>query len=147
MGPKVRVEVIGSRSVVLMDSIAYADDNDAGQVVVAGSHGGRSSGRFAIAYPLAACFLNDAGLGKDDAGIASLAMLEELGRPGAVYDSNSARIGDSADAWECGVISRVNATAGRLGFVAGERVSDAIRRVFGCAAMAAVSRQGEGRSG
>jgi hypothetical protein len=137
MGPKVKVEVLGSRTVVLMDSIAYADESDAGQVVVAGSHGGRSSGRFAIAYPLAACFLNDAGVGKDDAGIASLAMLDELGRAGAVYDSNSARIGDSADAWECGVVSHVNNTASRQGFVAGERVADAIRRVFGAEALAA----------
>ena len=131
MGEKVKIATFGSRSVVLMDSIAYADAADAGQIVVAGSHGGRSSGRFAIEYPLAACFLNDAGVGKDDAGIASLAMLDQLGRPGATYSSESARIGDAQDAWDNGVISFVNGTAADLGFTAGEPVQAAIRRVFG----------------
>ncbi len=131
MGEKVKVETLGGRTVVLMDSIAYADDAEAGQIVVAGSHGGRSSGRFALEYPLAACFLNDAGVGKDDAGIASLAMLDKLGRVGATYSSESARIGDAKDAWEHGVLSYVNQEAARLGFAAGERVADAIRRVYG----------------
>jgi len=130
MGERVKVEEVNGKAVVLMDSIAYADAGNAGEIVVAGSHGGRSSGRFAIEHPLAACFLNDAGVGKDDAGIASLAMLDELGRIGATYDSNSARIGDAQDAWESGVISHVNRTAAQAGFAAGERLADAIRRVF-----------------
>ncbi len=120
-----------SRNMVLMDSIAYAEEDDAGKIVVAGSHGGRSSGRFAIEYPLAACFLNDAGVGKDNAGIASLAMLDELGRLGATYDFNTARIGDARDAWTNGVISHVNEVAARAGFAAGEGLADAIRRIFG----------------
>jgi len=131
MGDKTRIETIGSRAVVLMDSIAYADDDEAGQIVVAGSHGGRSSARFALEYPLAICFLNDAGVGKDDAGIASLEMFDEIDRAGATYDSNTARIGDAIDAWENGVISHVNRTAAGMGFAAGERVADAIRRVYG----------------
>lgn len=114
-----------------MDSIAYADDADADQIVVAGSHGGRSSGKFALEYPLAACFLNDAGVGKEDAGIASLAMLDELGRPGATYSSLSARIGDAQDAWDNGIVSFVNRTAAGLGFTVGEPLKAAIRRVFG----------------
>ena len=131
MGDKTRIDVGAARAVVLMDSIAYADDTDAGQIVVAGSHGGRSSGRFALDFPLEICFLNDAGVGKDNAGLASLAMFDEIGRAGATYDSNSARIGDAADAWENGVISHVNRTAAGLGFVAGERVADAILRIYG----------------
>ena len=131
MGEKIKVAQYGSKTVVLMDSISYVDASVAGQVVISGSHGGLSSGRYAVDYPLAACFLNDAGVGKDDAGIASLAMLDELGLACATYGSQSARIGDSADAWACGIVSHVNRTAQALGFVAGERVSDAIGRVFG----------------
>lgn len=142
MGEKVKVETLGGRTVVLMDSIAYADEADAGQIVVAGSHGGRSSGKFAIEHPLAACFLNDAGVGKDDAGIASLAMFDKLGRPGATYSSESARIGDGRDAWQHGVISHVNHEAARLGFKAGERVADAIRRVYGGGSGAASEASG-----
>jgi hypothetical protein len=131
MGDRIKIEVVGSRQVVLMDSIAYADADNIGQIVVAGSHGGSSSARYAIDNPLEMCFLNDAGVGKDNAGIASLAMFDELGRAGATYDSNSARIGDAVDAWECGVVSHVNRTAAGLGFKTGERVADAIRRVYG----------------
>jgi len=131
MGERFKVEILGNRTVVMMDSIAYAEESDVGHIVVAGSHGGRSSGRFAIKFPLAACFLNDAGVGKENAGIASLTMLDDLGRCGATYDSQSARIGDCRDAWEHGVISHVNPHAAQLGFAPGEPVADAIRRVFG----------------
>jgi hypothetical protein len=131
VGDKIKVAQYGSRAVVLMDSISYVDASVAGHVVVSGSHGGLSSGRYAVEFPLAACFLNDAGVGKEDAGIASLAMLDELGLACATYGSQSARIGDAADAWACGVVSHVNRTARALGFVAGERVADAIGRVFG----------------
>ena len=130
MGEKVRVETLGNRSVVLMDSISTVSQEDGGQIVVSGSHGGRSSGEFAVRHPLAACFLNDAGVGKDDAGIAALGMLDALARPCAAYDSNSARIGDAQDAWDNGVISFVNQAAASLGFAAGEPVSSAVRRVF-----------------
>ncbi len=131
MGEKVKIATCGSRSVVLMDSISYVDASDEGQIVVSGSHGGLSSGRYAVEYPLAACFLNDAGVGKDDAGIASLGMLDDLGLACATYGSQTARIGDSADAWACGVISHVNRTAAALGFVPGVRVADAVGKVFG----------------
>ncbi len=131
MSEKTKVATYGTKAVVLMDSISYVGASEAGQIVVSGSHGGLSSGRYAVEYPLAACFLNDAGVGKDDAGIAALAMLDDLGLACATYASQSARIGDSADAWSCGVISHVNRTAGALGFAAGEPVADAIGRVFG----------------
>lgn len=130
MGERRVVETLGSRAVVLMDSIAYVEPADAGQIVVAGSHGGRSSGRFAVEYPLGACFLNDAGVGKANAGIASLEMMDMLGRPGAVYDAQTARIGDARDAWAHAVISHVNEHAARLGFAAGEPLAAAIRRVY-----------------
>jgi hypothetical protein len=128
---KDRLAGIAARTVVLMDSISSVADDDAHEVVVSGSHGGRSSAQFALQQPLEVCFLNDAGVGKDDAGIAALSMLDDVGRACATYDSNTARIGDAADALECGVVSRVNRTAAARGFKVGERVIDAIRRVYG----------------
>ena len=65
--------------VVLTDTITRVDADDGGAFVVAASHGGTSSGEFALLYPLAAVFFNDAGVGKDDAGIAALAMLQARG--------------------------------------------------------------------
>lgn len=130
MNKRQSVAKIGGYTVVRVDSIAYVEPEDAGQIVIAGSHGGASSGRYAAQYPLGVCFLNDACGGKDMAGIASLAMLDALGRCGATYDAMSARIGDSQDAWENGVISHVNVAAARLGFRTGERIEDALHRIF-----------------
>jgi hypothetical protein len=59
-----------------MDTITEAGPDDAGEVVVSGSHGGTSSGSFALAAPLRLAVFNDAGVGKDEAGIAALAMLQ-----------------------------------------------------------------------
>lgn len=102
--------------VLLLDSIAEILPNDAGWLVVSGSHGGVSAAQFAIAVGLRGCFLNDAGLGKDDAGIAGLAL---LAYPAGAYSHLSARIGDAADAWANGVLTYVNAAGQGAGWRAG----------------------------
>src|SRR3954468_24802859 len=109
----------GRRKAILMDSISYLDAGDAGHVVVAASHGGSSSARYALQHAPAAVFLDDAGVGKDDAGIAALAMLEF---PAAAVSHLSARIGDAEDMWRNGVLSHVNASAAVLGLKAGDSV-------------------------
>lgn len=116
------------RKVILMDSISHVDVDDAGHIVVSGSHGGISGGEFAGQHKLAAVFLNDAGVGKDDAGIAALAMLESAGVPAGTVSHMSARIGDAEDTWQNGVISYVNRIAAKCGFAPGESVQDAVMR-------------------
>ena len=71
--------------VVIMDSITKVTPEDAGGLVVSASHGGASSGEFALEVPLKAAFFNDAGVGKEDAGIAALAMLQASGVAGGRY--------------------------------------------------------------
>jgi hypothetical protein len=115
--------------VMLMDSITQVGEEDAGAYVVSGSHGGASSGEFALAVPLAAAFFNDAGVGKDRAGIAALAMLEARGIAAATVSHDSARIGDSRDAWTHGEISHVNDRARRVGLAPGERLQTALARL------------------
>jgi len=75
-------------------------------------------------------FFNDAGGGKDDAGIAALAMLQARAIAAAAVAHSSARIGDALDAWQHGVISHVNEAARRLGLHAGERVQAAVERLL-----------------
>lgn len=111
---------------LLLDSITLVEPGDAGDIVVSASHGGRSSGEFALRVPLGAVFFNDAGVGKDGAGIAALAMLEERGVPAATYSHETARIGDSPDAWETGVVSHVNGPGRAAGVRPGEPVRDAV---------------------
>jgi hypothetical protein len=114
----------GNRRIVIMDSITKVTQEDAGCFVVAASHGGASSGEFALEVPLGLVVLNDAGIGKDQAGIAALGMLEAHGVAGATVSHESARIGDSRDMWESGVISRVNAPAKALGLAEGQSLKD-----------------------
>ena len=107
---------------MLADSITEVDDDDAHAVVVTGSHGGVSAGAFALAVPLRAVVFNDAGIGKDDAGVAALAILQRAGVAAATVSHTSARIGDARDTWESGVVSRVNDLAGALGVAPGATV-------------------------
>ena len=110
-------------AILLVDSITEVETADQGKIVVSASHGGISSARFALEVPLALVFFNDAGIGKDEAGIAALAMLEDSGVPAASISHNSARIGDAQDMWDHGRISRVNQLAETAGIVVGEKLS------------------------
>ncbi|MGE0313093.1 MAG: hypothetical protein AB7P21_15890 [Lautropia sp.] len=114
---------------VLVDSIAEAAPSMAGQVVVCGSHGGRSSARYVLALPRMplAVFFNDAGVGKERAGIVALDMLQQRGVVAAAYAHDSARIGEAADALAGGRISVCNAAAHAAGIRAGMPVGDAVR--------------------
>jgi hypothetical protein len=116
--------------VIVIDSITQLAAGDEGAIVVSGSHGGTSSGEFALALPLRAVFFNDAGIGKDEAGIAALAMLQARGVAAASVAHTSARIGDALDAWLHGVVSRVNAAAWALGIRVGEGVRAAAERLL-----------------
>lgn len=122
--------VLGQRRVLLLDSITWIDAADAGQIVISGSHGGRSSAQYAILFPLALCCMNDAGVGKDCAGVVALDMLEARGTPGLAVSHDSARIGDAQDAWDHGIVSHVNAGAAALGIAVGQLLRNEITRVF-----------------
>ncbi|MCA3220381.1 MAG: hypothetical protein ING59_17910 [Burkholderiales bacterium] len=115
--------------VLIMDSITKVAPEDVGAIVVSASHGGASSGEFALEVPLKAVFFNDAGGGKDGAGIAALAMLQARGVAGGTVAHTSARIGDAQDMWECGVISHLNDSARQLGLAVGESLRGALQRL------------------
>lgn len=117
--------------VLIMDSITKVKPEDADTFVVSASHGGASSGEFALEVPLKAAFFNDAGVGKDDAGIAALAMLQQHGVAGGTVSHTSARIGDAQDMWDHGVVSHVNESARALGIAPGQRLKDALIRLIG----------------
>jgi hypothetical protein len=123
---KTEIEKGKSGRVIIMDSITKVTPEDEGAIVVCASHGGASSGEFALEVPLKAVVFNDAGVGKDNAGIVALDMLEARGVAGAAVAHTSARIGDSRDMWENGVISHVNAAARALGLAPGAKVRAAL---------------------
>lgn len=112
--------------VVLLDSITQVDVLHAGLCVVTGSHGGVSAARYASAVSARVYVFNDAGVGKDAAGIAALARLDVRGIAAVTVAHDTARIGEARDTWDNGVISHGNATAGRIGVQVGARLSEAL---------------------
>lgn len=125
------VATIGSRRVVAVDTIAHLKPEDAGQVVMTGSHGGISSGEYAGKVPIAAVFFNDAGVGKENAGTASLPYLEARGIIAGTVSHDSALIGNALETWQSGLVSALNPLAEKAGFALGEPVGQAVRRIFG----------------
>jgi len=115
--------------IVLLDSVTEVTAAAAGCVVVTGSHGGASAGRYALAVPARLYVFNDAGVGKDEAGIAALAMLDAERRPALAVAHTSARIGEAADTWAGGIVSRVNSAAAAAGYRPGERLREAVERL------------------
>ena len=118
-----------SDGIVLADTATDIEKLMAGAVVVCGSHGGSYPGCLLARAGVRGGILNDAGMGKDAAGLASLVILDRLGIPAAAADHRSARIGDAGDMLKRGIISTVNKTAAALGCAPGNRVRDCAARM------------------
>lgn len=101
--------------ILLADTITKLPPEAAGVVVVSGSHGGRYPGYLAASAGVRAVILNDAGIGRDEAGIGSLAYLEALGIAAATVSHLSCLIGDTDDMLARGTVSRANAPARAAG--------------------------------
>jgi len=116
----------GPPEVWALDSVGKVVPEDAGRILIVGSHGAVQGGRpeTALGVAAAAAVFNDAGLGADRIGITRLPVLAARGMPAAAVDCMSARIGDGRSMWETGVISHVNATAAERGARRGMRVRD-----------------------
>ena len=120
------IERIGEVPIVLMDSIAAILPQHQGAIVVCGSHGGHSAGEYALKVKLRAVLFNDAGIGKDQAGVVALAMLQAVAVPACAIAHESGRIGDASDMWQNGMLSRVNPAAQALGAHPGMTVRAAV---------------------
>lgn len=123
-----RRHTIDGLDVVVMDSMSQVEPDDAGRVVVAGSNGGYESGRVGVAVRCGFVVLNDAGVGKERAGVVGLDLLSEAGIPAAAVGHDTAEISNGADMWANGVITHVNAPARTIGVRVGDDVPTAVSR-------------------
>ena len=114
------------RPLRIVDSITELGPDDAGCIAVSGSHGGVSAARYAAAARPWLSAFNDAGVGRDQAGIAGLALLQDDGLAACAVAHDSARIGDARSSHDDGIISHVNAHAAALGLRPGQRLRDAV---------------------
>ncbi len=104
---------------IIADTVTRLGPDAVGAVVVTGSHGGVYAASLARKAGCRAAIFNDAGIGRDAAGIGGLAWLDAHGMAAAAVDHASADIGDAAMMLERGVVSHANRLAGVAGVVAG----------------------------
>ena len=112
----------------LLDSISAISNTESACCVITGSHGGVSAAQFVLACDqrAAAVVFNDAGIGKQGAGVIALQMLAEHGIAAMAYSHESARIGDASDAWAHGKLTRLNQVALACGVRVGMSVPEAV---------------------
>lgn len=114
-------------TVTALVSVSFATSAHTGHVLCAGSHTAAVTGRYVAAYafPVAGIIGNDAGVGKDQSGIAGLALLQASGIPAASVAALSACIGSGQSTYADGTISSCNALAQECGVRSGQSAHDA----------------------
>jgi len=121
--PQVRVSTLDSNALVTPD--------DAGHIIVTGSHGGLLGGRpaTAVKYDVFASVYNDADFGIDDAGISRLPALDARNIAGATVSAWSARIGDGQSTYRDGFVTAVNTRAAQCGGEIGITATELVARL------------------
>jgi hypothetical protein len=112
-------------SVVAVPSVTKLPPSADGNVIVGGSHGAVYAAYLSAKAGARAAIHNDAGIGRDEAGVSGLAWAQSHGMAMAAVLSGSARIGDGADMLQRGVISRANPLAEACGVKPGQPVAEA----------------------
>jgi hypothetical protein len=122
----------GAARVFALDSNGLVGPEDAGHVVVTGSHGGLLGGvpATAVKAPVLAALYNDAGIGADAAGISRLPALQARGIAGACVSCFSARIGDGMSTWQDGYVSALNPLAADRGGRIGQSARDFVAAIL-----------------
>ena len=108
--------------IVTASSSATAPASCRNNVLISGSYGGEYNAYHAAKNALRGVVLNDAGVGKDNAGVSGLAYLDRIGLPAGAAAAQSGCIGYGGEMLAEGVISFVNQAAAALGCAAGQTV-------------------------
>ena len=106
-------------NLTVVDSVTQLGASSRGTVAVCGSHGALYAARLAANSRVRAVILNDAGIGKQSAGVAGIAWLGGIGIAACAIDYRSARIGDGTDMLENGLVSMANDLAAAHGCLPG----------------------------
>jgi hypothetical protein len=110
--------------IVTASSSATAPATARNNVLISGSYGGVYNCWHAAKWDLRGVVLNDAGVGKNDAGIDGLPYLDEIGLAAATADAQTCYIADGDDMLENGIVSHVNKSAAALGCKVGQSVRE-----------------------
>jgi hypothetical protein len=118
--------------VVCTDSIAFGLPEDAEtNVLCTAGHTGVSAAFYLRKFRPRGFICSDGGKGKQDAGVAALALVEADGLAGATVDARTARMGDGLSTYHDGVISACNALAAQAGVRVGQPAREAAACLLG----------------
>ncbi len=112
-------------AIVTVPSVTKLPPSADGAVVVGGSHSAVYAAYLSALAGARAAIHNDAGIGRDEAGVSGLPWADAHGMAMAAVLSGSGRIGDGADMLQRGVISRANQLATACGVVPGQAARQA----------------------
>jgi len=110
---------INEISIIGLDTMPLIKAEDAGQIVITGSHGGLVGGGDPASatrgIAVKAAIFHDAGMCPDNSSTSRLPALDQLAIPAATVGAMSARISDAVSMFDTGELSMVNKTAQDLG--------------------------------
>ena len=116
----------GEIKTVLMDSISYVDKDNHKDIIVSGSHGGTSSAGYGLDVKVGAAFFNDAGIGKNRAGISGLELLQDADIIAIAVSHETAEIANGKDTYENGIVSFTNMYAEKAAIKKGMTVKETV---------------------
>lgn len=126
---------IGDDGYVLADSVTQIASIGAGKVVLCGSHGGGYSAICALAAGVDGIVFNDASVGRDQAGIEGLSVLDRHGVPAATVGRTTAVIGTGMETAQ-GRLTYVNSVAAELGIGPGMSATEFVDLVVAAGPLA-----------
>ena len=112
---------------LVVDSATRLGPDALDAVVVCGSHGGLYPAWLAAQAGVRAMVLNDAGVGRHQAGLAGVRWLGALGIAACAVDYRSARIGDGADTLASGIVTMANEIAAQHGCLPGHTCRQVVK--------------------
>ncbi len=120
--------------IVLVGSTSFVEAGNTGDVLCAGSHGGRVNALPLLRLRPRGAIVNDGGMALGGSGVAGLPLLEVANVAAAAVGAMTARIGDPASTWATGVVSAANEGARRAGVQDGQPARVAARLMLAGAA-------------
>jgi len=125
------VKESGGLRIVIADSATSISEANKNDIVVDGSHcGANIAPDYVLPNGVRGMIGNDAGIGMENAGIASLKTLAEHGIPAAAVSSMSAEIGIGPSTYNDGIISTVNEVAKKMGVTTGMSAKEAADKML-----------------
>jgi uncharacterized protein YunC (DUF1805 family) len=125
------VREAGGLRIVIADSATSITKDNKNDIVVNGSHcGANIAPDYILPNGARGSIGNDAGIGLENAGVASLAFLDQHGIPAAAIAAMSAEIGVGQSTYNEGVISAVNEVAKKMGVTVGMSAKEAADKMF-----------------